>query len=105
MTNSSKLEMQVSKDAQFWLPLVKREHMTWLNEESRLLVPLPKNIDEFWALNQAVQDNVLAAWFTIYRKGRKIDGQHLVNDSLYVKAVAFQRLGRIGNCPPRWAIR
>ena len=65
ITNSSRLEIQVSKDAQFWLPLVKHEQMTWLNEESRVMISLPKSIDEFWALNNAAQDNVLAAWFTI----------------------------------------
>ena len=88
ITNSSSLEFQVSKDAQFWLPLVKHEQMTWLNEESRVMISIPKSIDEFWALNSAAQDNVLAAEFTML-ESRNIDGKHLVNDSLCLRAVDF----------------
>ena len=60
-TNSERLELQVTKDAQFWLPLITKVDMTWLKEESRLLIDLPKTIDEFWGLTKASQDNVLAA--------------------------------------------
>ena len=50
LTNSERLELRVTKDTQFWLPLLKHVDMTWLKEESRLLSDLPKTINEFWGL-------------------------------------------------------
>ena len=45
LTNSERLELRVTKDTQFWLPLLKHVDMTWLKEDPRLLIDIPKNID------------------------------------------------------------
>ena len=47
LRNSERLELQDTKDAQFWVPLLKHVDMTCLKEESRLLIDLPKTIDDF----------------------------------------------------------
>ena len=35
--NSTLGERQITNDAAFWLPLVKPEHFTWLDDESNIL--------------------------------------------------------------------
>ena len=46
LSNSEKLEKQVEKDADFWLPLVKRETMTWLTS----IASSQKNIQFFFIM-------------------------------------------------------
>ena len=61
LSNSEKLEKQVEKDADFWLPLVKREIMTWLTS----IASSQKNIQFFlsWFLHK---------WWEIFDLGGKI---------------------------------
>ena len=45
ITNTERLEKQVTKDAHFWLPLVTYKQMIWLNEGGiTATIPLPKNL-------------------------------------------------------------
>ena len=46
------------------------------------------NLNDFWKLDKVHQDHILAAWWSIYRKGRSTEGDILGNESLYVKASA-----------------
>ena len=92
--NSIKGEKSVAKDAEFWLPKITRGHFTWLSDDAKVKVHLAKDLDQLWNLPHVHQDNILAAWWSIYRKGRKENGERFINACLYQKAVCLQRLGR-----------
>ena len=94
-TNSSKGERQICNDAEFWLPQLKPEHLTWLDHEAKKKVQLVKTLDDFWDLDKVHQDHDMADWFSIFRKGRSLEGPDFINDSLYQKAFCFQRAGRL----------
>ena len=68
-TNSERSEHTVKLDAAYWLPKVNRELFTWLDDEGKSKVRLVTNLNDFWKLDKVHQDHILAAWWSIYRKG------------------------------------
>ena len=69
--NSLLSEKTVINDAKFWIPLIETNHFTWLSDEDKEKVVVPKTLEEFWDLSPVHQDHVLAAWWILFRKGRK----------------------------------
>ena len=61
ISNSEKLENQVIADAEFWLPIITSEDFSWLKEESRSQVKIPKNLNEVWTFDEVTQDILLSA--------------------------------------------
>ena len=45
-TNSSKGERQICNDAEFWLPQLKPEHLTWLDHEARKSIQCIFQVEE-----------------------------------------------------------
>ena len=80
ITNSERSENTVNLDAAYWLPKVNRELFKWLDDEGKSKVRLVTNLPDFWKLEEVHQDHIMAAWWSIYRKGRS--GRFLRNRPL-----------------------